>query len=93
MATLPTVLEIEDFLLGLVSRDTGRSIEELRDEGERYPHDPPWNSELFVHYQFEIEQQFKVDLDPIEVEQVQRDLTRLAEFIRRKVVEQTERTA
>jgi DNA-binding transcriptional MerR regulator len=88
-----TIRQIEDFLLGLVSRDTGMTLEELREEAERCPYDPPWSSEEFVHYQFEIEEHFNVDFDPIEVEKVQRDLTQLAQFIRTKIAENQERTA
>lgn len=93
MTTSPSLLEIEDFLLSLVSRDTGASLDELREEALRCPHDPPWSSEDFVHYQFEIEKYFNIDLDPIEVEKVQRDVTQLAQFIQAKVGERTERTA
>jgi hypothetical protein len=81
MPTVPTVTQIEDFLLGLVARDRNMTLEAVREEGLRYPHDPPWSSEEFVHYQFEIEERFGLDFDPVELEQVQRDVAQLSTFI------------
>ncbi len=93
MSTLPTFLEIEDFLLGLVARDRNITIAQVREEGVRCPYDPPWSSEDFVHYQFEIEQHFGIDIDPVEVEKVQRNVGQLAAFIRQLIVPEIERTA
>lgn len=93
MPTARTVSEIEDFLLGLVARDRGITVEEVRQEGERCPYDPPWNSEEFVHYQAEIEEEFGIDFDPIEVEVVQRSVARLAAHIRDLVERQVQQTA
>jgi acyl carrier protein len=93
MPTTPSIQEIEDFLLGLVARDRGISIEDVRAEGVRCPYDAPWSSEDFVHYQMDIEEHFGIDIDPIEVEKVQRSVTLLAEFIRKLVIPQIERTA
>ncbi|HVN70143.1 MAG TPA: hypothetical protein VMU38_10910 [Candidatus Binatia bacterium] len=81
MPTIPPITEIEDYLLGLVARDRNITLEAVREEGLRSPHDPPWSSEEFVHYQFEIEEHFGLDLDPVEVEEVQRDVARLSVFI------------
>lgn len=89
----PTLLEIEDFLLGLVARDRNMTIEDIRLEGVRCPFDPPWSSEEFVHYQFEIEQRFGIDIHPVEVEKVQRDVGQLAQFILSLIVPQIEQTA
>lgn len=81
MPTVPTITQIEDYLLGLVARDRNMTLEAIREEGLRYPHDPPWSSEEFVHYQFEIEERFGLDFDPVELEQVQRDVAQLSAFI------------
>ncbi len=93
MPTNPSIGQIEDFLLGLVARDRSMTIEQVRAEGVRCPYDPPWSSEDFVHYQFEIEEHFGIDIDPVQVEKVQRNVAQLAQFLRELVVEQTEQTA
>jgi acyl carrier protein len=73
--------DVEDFLLSLVARAEGRSVVDLREEEDRFPDDPPWDSEQFVRYMFEIEEHFGVDFDPIEVERHSRTLRKLAVHI------------
>jgi hypothetical protein len=80
MPTL-TAPEVEEYLLALVSRETGRTVRQLRDEEILCPSDPPWDSEMFVHFQGEIEIHFGVDFDPVEVERHSRSLGSLARFI------------
>ena len=93
MPTAPTITQIEDYLLGLVAHDRNITLEAIREEGLQFPHDPPWSSEEFVHYQFEIEEHFGLDLDPVEVERVQRDVAKLSAFIQDLLVQRIVHTA
>ena len=93
MPTISTITEIEDYLLGLVARDRNITLQAVREEGLRCPHDPPWSSEEFVHYQFEIEEHFGLDMDPVEVEEVQRDVARLSAFIQNLLVQRIAHSA
>jgi hypothetical protein len=93
MPTLPTILEIEEYLLGLVARDRGVSIAVLREEELAKPYDPPWSSEEFVHYQFEIETTYGIDFDPVAVEKVQRNVTLLTRHIQNLITAAQSETA
>lgn len=83
MSTMPAppIVDIEDYLLSLVARAEGRTLQELRDEEALFPDDPPWNSEQFVRYMLEIEDHFGLEFDPIEVERQSRSLRKLAMHI------------
>lgn len=89
----PSIAEIEEFLLGLVARDRGMTVEQVRAENEQYPHDPPWSSEVFVHYQEEIESFYRIDFDAEEVEKVQRDVGKLARHIQDLIAHTQAQTA
>jgi len=78
----PTAREVEDYLLGLVARETGKTIKQLRDEELLFPADPPWDSEMLCHFQGEIEEHFKIDFeDAVETERRSRTLASLASYI------------
>lgn len=78
LTEIPSIGAIEDYLLSLVSRTEGKTIEELRREEEAFPGDPPWDSEQFTRYLGEIEDHFGLEFDPIEVERHSRTLRKLA---------------
>jgi hypothetical protein len=81
MPTL-TARDVEDYLLGLVARETGKTITQLRDEELLFPDDPPWDSEMLCHFQGEIEADFKIEFeDAIETERRSRTLASLASYI------------
>lgn len=77
-AEVQSVHAIEDYLLSLVARDQGKTIDELRREEEAFPGDPPWDSEQFTKYMLGIEDHFGLEFDPIEVERHSRTLRQLA---------------
>ncbi len=90
---IPMPDEVERFLLSLIATAEGRLLEEIRDEVLAYPDDSPWNSEQFVKFMFEIEQQYGIDFEPHEAERRSRGLSTMVAYIIELVAQAAAATA